>query len=153
MHAERSPDNDREGRTMSAQNAPTRQTAGRGYAFIIACLGAVLALAAPSHAGATPINKNTIYLSGECGGVPVTMADPSSGPSAFVLASGKPAVGRIFRLIYTPTQEVAFEDAYGKSYANETLTECNFTVPADVSPDGTPNWLFQVEVWFPQAIQ
>ena len=62
-------------------------------------------------------------------------------------------VGRIFRLIYTPTQKVAFEDAYGKSFANETLTVCNFTVPADVSPDGTPNWLFQVEVWFPQGIQ
>ena len=133
----------------------TSKTVGRGLAFgfLLASLGAVLALAAPSHAGATPINKNTIYLTGECGGVPVTMADPSSGPSAFVLASGKPAVGRIFRLIYTPTQEIAFESAYGKSYANETLTECNFFVPADVSPDGTTNWLFQVEVWFPQGIQ
>ena len=140
---------------MAAQEAMTSKTAGRGLAFgfLLASLGAVLALAAPSHAGATPINKNTIYLTGECGGVPVTMADPSSGPSAFVLASGKPAVGRIFRLIYTPTQEIAFESAYGKSYANETLTECNFTVPADVSPDGTTNWLFQVEVWFPQGIQ
>ena len=140
---------------MAAQEAMTSKTAGRGLAFgfLLASLGAVLALAAPSHAGATPINKNTIYLTGECGGVPVTMADPSSGPSAFVLASGKPAVGRIFRLIYTPTQEIAFESAYGKSYANETLTECNFFVPADVSPDGTTNWLFQVEVWFPQGIQ
>ncbi len=140
---------------MAAQEAMTSKTVGRGLAFgfLLASLGAVLALAAPSHAGATPINKNTIYLTGECGGVPVTMADPSSGPSAFVLASGKPAVGRIFRLIYTPTQEVAFESAYGKSYANETLTECNFFVPADVSPDGTTNWLFQVEVWFPQGIQ
>jgi hypothetical protein len=138
---------------MTSHDALTRQTAGWGFAFLIACLGAAFALAVPSLAGATPINKNTIYLSGECGGVPVTMADPSSGPSAFVLASGKPAVGRIFRLIYTPTQEVAFEDAYGKSFANETLTVCNFTVPADVSPDGTPNWLFQVEVWFPQGIQ
>src|SRR3954447_23302840 len=80
------------------------------------------------------------------------MADPSSGPSAFVLASGKPAVGRIFRLIYTPTSEVSFEDAYGKSYANQTLTQCNFPVPADVSPDATANWLFQFEVWFPQVI-
>jgi len=140
---------------MAAQGAMTSKTVGRGLAFgfLLASLGAVLALAAPSHAGATPINKNTIYLTGECGGVPVTMADPSSGPSAFVLASGKPAVGRIFRLIYTPTQEIAFESAYGKSYANETLTECNFFVPADVSPDGTTNWLFQVEVWFPQGIQ
>jgi hypothetical protein len=140
---------------MEAQEAMTSKTAGRGLAFgfLLASLGAVLALATPSHAGATPINKNTIYLTGECGGVPVTMADPSSGPSAFVLASGKPAVGRIFRLIYTPTQEIAFESAYGKSYANETLTECNFFVPADVSPDGTTNWLFQVEVWSPQGIQ
>ena len=140
---------------MAAQDAMTSKTAGRGLAFgfLLASLGAVLALAAPSHAGATPINKNTIYLTGECGGVPVTMADPSSGPSAFVLASGRPAVGRIFRLIYTPTQEIAFESAYGKSYANETLTECNFFVPADVSPDRTTNWLFQVEVWFQQGIQ
>ena len=140
---------------MASQEATTSKTAGRGFAFafLLASLGAVLALAAPSLAGATPINKNTIYLTGECGGVPVTMADPSSGPSAFVLASGKPAIGRIFRLIYTPTQEVAFESTYGKSYANETLTECDFPVPADVSPDGTTNWLFQVEVWFPQGIQ
>jgi hypothetical protein len=139
---------------MTSQAAMTSNTERRGFAFgfLFASLGAVFALAAPSLAGATPINKNTIYLTGVCGGVPVTMADPSSGPSAFVLASGKPAVGRIFRLIYTPTQQVAFESTYGKSYAHETLTECNFTVPADVSPDGTPNWLFQVEVWFPQGI-
>jgi hypothetical protein len=52
-----------------------------------------------------------------------------------------------------PTLEVVFESAYGKSYANETLTECDFPVPAVVSPDGTTNWLFQVEVWFPQGIQ
>ena len=140
---------------MAAQEATTSKTAGRGFAFalLFASMGAVLALAVPGVAGAMPINKNTIYLTGECGGLPVTMADPSSGPSAFVLASGKPAVGRIFRLIYTPTQEVAFEDAYGKSFAHETLTECNFLVPAEVSPDGTSNWLFQVEVWFPQGIQ
>src|SRR5204863_8618393 len=136
MQGERSSDNDREGTTMTSHDALTSQTAGGRFAFLVVCLGAVFALAVPSTAGATPINKNTIYLSGECGGVPVTMADPSSGPSAFVLASGKPAVGRIFRLIYTPTQEIAFESAYGKSYANETLTECNFFVPADVSPDG-----------------
>jgi hypothetical protein len=140
---------------MAAHKSNRRKTAAQGFTFglLLAGLGAVFALAAPNSAGATPINKNTIYLSGQCGGVPVTMADPSSGPSAFVIASGKPAVGRIFRLIYTATQEVAFESAYGKSYANETLTECDFTVPADVSPDGTTNWLFQVEVWFPQGIQ
>ena len=140
---------------MTVHEAKRSKTAAQGFTFalFLASLGAVLALAAPNSAGAMPINKNTIYLSGQCGGVPVTMADPSSGPSAFVLASGKPAVGRIFRLIYIPTQEVAFESAYGKSYANETLTECDFTVPADVSPDGTTNWLFQVEVWFPQGIQ
>ena len=136
---------------MAAQDARSK-TAGRGFAFLLASVGAVLALAGPTPAGATPINQNTIYLTGECGGVPVTMADPSSGPSAFVLASGKPAVGRIFRLIYTPTEQIAFESAYGKSYANETLTRCDFTVPAAVSPDGTTNWLFQVEVWFPQGI-
>jgi len=120
--------------------------------LLLATVIAAPAVAMPSTAGAAPINTNTIYLTGECRGTPVTMADPSSGPSAFVLASGKPAVGRIFRLIYTPTGEVAFEDAYGKSYANETLTRCNFPVPADVSPDGSANWLFQVEVWFPQGI-
>ena len=140
---------------MAAHKTRTSKIAAQGFAFglLLASLGAVLALAAPNSAAAMPINKNTIYLRGQCGGVPVTMADPSSGPSAFVLASGKPAVGRIFRLIYTPTQEIAFESAYGKSYANETLTNCDFTVPADVSPDGTTNWLFQVEVWFPQGIQ
>ena len=120
--------------------------------LLLAVMVAAPAVALPSTAGATPINTNTIYLTGECGGTPVVMADPSSGPSAFVLASGKPAVGRIFRLIYTPTGEVAFEDAYGKSYTNQTLTRCNFPVPADVSPDGSANWLFQVEVWFPQGI-
>jgi hypothetical protein len=83
---------------MASQDATTSKTTGRRFAFLLASLSAVLALAA-CPAGATPINKNTIYLSGECGGVPVTMADPSSGPSAFVLASGKPAVGRIFRPI------------------------------------------------------
>src|SRR6266516_5427666 len=109
---------------MAAHKTRTSKFAAHGFTFglLLASLGAVLALAAPNSAGAMPINKNTIYLSGQCGGVPVTMADPSSGPSAFVLASGKPAVGRIFRLIYTPTQEVAFEDAYGNSFANETLT-------------------------------
>jgi hypothetical protein len=120
--------------------------------LLLAMLIAAPAVAMSSTAGATPINTNTIYLTGECGGTPVIMADPSSGPSAFVLPSGKPAVGRIFRLIYTPTSEVAFEDAYGKSYANQTLTQCNFPVPADVSPDGSANWLFQVEVWFPQGL-
>jgi hypothetical protein len=138
---------------MASQHPMTSKPARRGFAFLLASLGALLGLASPSPARATPINKNTIYLSGECGDMPVTMADPSSGPSAFVLASGKPAVGRIFRLIYMPTLEVVFESAYGKSYANETLTECDFPVPAVVSPDGTTNWLFQVEVWFPQGIQ
>jgi hypothetical protein len=138
--------------STSTQHRFRRTVRRSAAALFLAIMVAALAVAMPSTAGATPINTNTIYLTGECGGTPVIMADPSSGPSAFVLASGKPAVGRIFRLIYTPTGEVAFEDAYGKSYANETLIQCNFPVPADVSPDGSANWLFQVEVWFPQGI-
>jgi hypothetical protein len=138
--------------STSTQQRVRRAVRRSATTLFLTIVIAAPAVAMPSTAGATPINTNTIYLTGECGGTPVVMADPSSGPSAFVLASGKPAVGRIFRLIYTPTGEVAFEDAYGKSYANQTLTRCNFPVPADVSPDGSANWLFQVEVWFPQGI-
>src|SRR3954453_13490943 len=120
--------------STSTQDRVRRAVRRSATTLFLAIMIAAPAVALPSTAGATPINTNTIYLTGECGGKPVTMAHPSTAPSAFVLASGKPAVGRIFRLIYTPTGEVAFEDAYGKSYANQTLIRCNFPVPADVSP-------------------
>src|SRR4051812_34023577 len=55
-----------EEKTMEGHKAKRNKTAAQGFGFgsLLASLGAVLALAAPNSAGATPINKNTIYLSG-----------------------------------------------------------------------------------------
>jgi hypothetical protein len=120
---------------------------------LIVALGSAtaLALGAAVGAGAMPTNGKTLYITGSCDGIPVTLADQSSGPSAFNLADGHVGVGRVFRVVYRPTGEIVEEDHYGPA-DTKPLVHCVFPIPPEFSPDGTADWDFVVDAWFPRGL-
>jgi hypothetical protein len=111
--------------------------------------GAVVATPAVATPGKSP--QWTLSLVGTCDGVPATVIDPPGpGPTGFSTLTGKMGVGRLFEAVNTRTGEITVFGSYGQAldHANQPIVTCDFPVPADVSPDGTADWLFQVTGFF-----
>jgi hypothetical protein len=112
------------------------------------CTAAAVVALSPGGASATPgKSPNWIALVGECDGVPTTILDPQGpGVTGFNTTTGKMGVGRLYEAINTATGETILIDEYGKAleHAHHASVTCQIPVPADQSPDGTTNWIFQV---------
>lgn len=107
-----------------------------------------LAPAAQATPGKSP---QWTTLTGTCDGVPAVVLDPPGpGPTGFSTLTGKMGVGRLFQEVYAPTGEVVFSQEYGVAleHANQPVTTCDFSVPPELSPDGTANWIFRVTGFF-----
>ena len=122
----------------------------RSTLISVAVAGALLAagVSAASPASAVPgKSPNWFQLVGECNGVPTVITDPPGpGPTAFNLATGRVAVGRLFESVYAPTGQVIESQEYCRAleHANQPIFECDFPVPPEFSPDGTTDWIVRV---------
>jgi hypothetical protein len=113
--------------------------------------GVVAAGALPASATPGKSPQWTLALTGTCDGVPAVVIDPPGpGPTGFSTLTGKMGVGRLFQGVNIVTGQIVQIDEYGTAleHANQDITVCDFPVPADVSPDGTTNWLFRVTGFF-----
>jgi hypothetical protein len=117
-----------------------------------AAIAAVTLALVPATAHATPgASAQWTTLTGTCDGVPAVVYDPPGpGPTAFSTLTGKMGVGRLFQSVYAPTGEVVFSQEYGTAleHANQPVVTCDFPLPAELSPDGTTNWIFRVTGFF-----